>query len=918
MLRGLSLHILLVEDDPGDAELTCVYLNEIRDTRFDVVRVGTLQEAVARVSQERFDAVLLDLSLPDASGSFAVTTMRQAAPDLPLIIMTGLEDADFASHVIDMGAQDYISKNTSNPEVLSRSIRYAISRVFHSLAERDYAREVTRARDRLSLLIDCLPQSIAVLDGAGRITIVNQAWRDFALQNGGHANFYIGEIYGSVCGAENDGSAISAQALRDVIEGRLAGISSDYPCDSPTEKRWFRVEVSALTGDEPGAIVCHTNVTAHYRMEQAIRQSRNRFAAFAEASSDWFWEMDRDLQFTWFSARFGDVTGRDPATVVGKRREDLILGMDQAIMAAHLEDLRTHRPFRDFEYPIDTPEGRKFLRVSGLPYFDDQGNFAGYRGTGTEVTHLKEVELRLRDSMLAAEAANRAKSAFLANMSHEIRTPMNGIIGLAHLTLGGSLPPKERRQVEMILQSGQRLLAILNDILDFSKVEAGRLTVETIAFDVEALCDDTLEPVRRLADAKGLDLALSVAPAVPRRVIGDPLRIGQILLNYLNNAVKFTEKGKIAVDVDVVERDENGSVLRFTVSDTGIGLTPEQQATLFQSFHQADVSITRKFGGTGLGLAIARQFATLMGGQVGVESEFGGGSTFWFTVRVQSAGDEAGGLARIFKGSAVDYSILQGTRVLLAEDDPTNQLVAVGLLEVAGMQVDVAADGGEVLAMLERKDYEIILMDMQMPNIDGVTAARMIRQQEKFAELPIVAMTANAMRNHEEECLNAGMNDFVSKPFEPDRLFSVIHKWVTGAGDAELFVSATGEAPRDGEGRHLLPGHIDGLDLRAGLRRMAGLESLYVNSLESFVVQQRQVLARVGSAIAQGDMKTATREMHTLKGAAAMIGADDIAGLAGDVEEVLTAGDRVGGPALLGPLEGKLASLLAAIETAIR
>jgi len=265
---------------------------------------------------------------------------------------------------------------------------------------------------------------------------------------------------------------------------------------------------------------------------------------------------------------------------------------------------------------------------------------------------------------------------------------------------------------------------------------------------------------------------------------GDPLRISQILLNYLSNAVKFTESGSITVDVSVIETNAEDLLLRFAVSDTGIGLSPEQQSKLFQAFQQAESSTTRRFGGTGLGLAIVKQMAGLMGGDVGLESTLGRGSCFWFTVKVaipdtNEATDfikkpERGGS----KSAGFDHAILQGTRVLLAEDDPTNQMVAVGLLEAAGMKVDIAGDGAWAVEMVEARDYDVVLMDMHMPNMDGITATRLIREQDRLADLPIVAMTANALQSHQEHCLAAGMNDFIAKPFKPAQLYSVIQKWV--------------------------------------------------------------------------------------------------------------------------------------------
>ncbi|HIJ37929.1 MAG TPA: PAS domain-containing protein, partial [Rhodospirillaceae bacterium] len=255
--------------------------------------------------------------------------------------------------------------------------------------------QIRRQRDQMLTFLDSMPQHIAVLDQEGRITLVNKAWRDFSIANGGPSNYCIGEIYGSVCCGPDIGletPSPSAQTIYDIVEGRLFRFSMDYPCDSPSEKRWFRLDIASLAGDEPGAIVSHTNVTQHYEMEEKLRASRDRFAAFAEASSDWFWEMDWNLRFSWFSQRFWHVTGRDPATIIGKRREDLIVEIDPDALERHLADLRAHRAFRDFQYPIDTPAGQKYFRVSGIPFFADDGMFLGYRGTGTEITALKEIE----------------------------------------------------------------------------------------------------------------------------------------------------------------------------------------------------------------------------------------------------------------------------------------------------------------------------------------------------------------------------------------------------------------------------------------------------------------------------------------------------------------------------------------------
>jgi len=658
-------------------------------------------------------------------------------------------------------------------------------------------------------------------------------------------------------------------------------------------------------------------VEEHRKLEIEANFNRDRFESFTKAAADWYAESDAELRFTWISERFAAITGLDPNAWIGKSIGALSAEADPESLARHRADRDAHRPFRNFEFAVDTAHGRLYMSANGVPSFDGNGQFIGYCGAVTDVTALRKAEL-------AVEAANHAKSAFLANMSHEIRTPMNGIIGMAYLALRGDIPPKERGLIETILRSGRNLRSILNNILDFSKIESGFLAIESAEFDLTHLVDDTMATIGALADAKGLETEVQIAPDVPPNLVGDSLRIGQALLNYLSNAIKFTERGKITVAVVTVNAGETGVLLRFSVSDTGIGLTPDQQMALFQPFEQADVSTTRNFGGTGLGLAIVRQLVTLMGGETGVTSAPGQGSTFWFTVRVKlstidptAAAERARhwALKQDPRESEIDQTILRGTRVLLVEDDLTNQMVAIGLLEAAGMQIDLASDGAKAVEMVGTKDYEIVLMDMQMPIMDGITATRLIRQQEKYADLPIVAMTANATRDHEVVCYAAGMNDFVGKPLEPDDLYAVIVKWVTGLGDVESFESSARATLLGPDIR--LPASIAGLDKRAGLRRVSGMKALYVKMLGSFVDQQSYVVDRVRLAIAEGAMHQATRDVHTFKGLTSTIAAHDLQDLSLALETALEAGQIETALVLLDRIETALSPLLSAIRSAI-
>ena len=549
-------------------------------------------------------------------------------------------------------------------------------------------------------------------------------------------------------------------------------------------------------------------ITERKQAEAALLVSEERQRHLIETTSDWVWEVDRNGIYVFVSAKVYDLLGYRPDEVIGKSPFDLMPPEEAAriapefgkIVAAglpilHLENINRHKNGKTI-----------VLETSGVPLFDENGNLLGYRGMDRDITerkraeaelakysdHLEElVETRtteLLEAKEAAEAANRAKSAFLANMSHEIRTPMNGVMGMISIARQRMTDPKGLDQLDKAKRSADRLLALLNDILDLSKIEAERMVLEDRPLKIAECFDHLTSTLGHKASGKGLRIAVDIPALLAQTPLtGDPLRLGQILMNLVGNAIKFTERGDITLRARLLSESPDAVQVRFEIADTGIGISQEAQARLFQSFEQADNSMTRKFGGTGLGLAISKRLVTLMGGEIGVVSEAGQGSTFWFMLQLRkgTTNDAPSSVSTFALKKAEERLQVKyaGTRVLLAEDEPITQEISCHLLNDVGLVVDLAQDGRQAIDLARQNQYALILMDMQMPIMNGIEATQAIRADSLNQTTPILAITANAFDEDREMCVAAGMNEHVAKPFNPKNLYETILKWLEKRGD---------------------------------------------------------------------------------------------------------------------------------------
>jgi PAS domain S-box-containing protein len=810
------------------------------------------------------------------------------------------------------------------------------------------------------------------------------------------------------------------------------------------EEYWESASISPIKNNEGEIthfVAVKQDITERKEAEKKLQESEKRHRTLLERLPESVVVYDMEGKAIFVNPAFEKIFGWSLEEVLGKKIDFVPSELEAQTRSAVKKMLEDGDGSVSFETKRLTKNGDLLdMQINTAPFHDPGGRKVGNIVILNNITERKRMENELIEAKHAAVEANRAKGDFLANMSHEIRTPMNAVIGMSHLALKTDLSPKQRDYLNKIQSSANSLLGIINDILDFSKIEAGKLDIETVDFNLEDVMDNLANLVTVKAQEKAdLEVLFNVSREVPRFLVGDPLRLGQVLINLANNAVKFTDSGEIVVSTELIKRNENRVTLKFSVRDTGIGLTKEQAGNLFQPFTQADTATTRKYGGSGLGLTISKRLAEMMGGEIWVESEYGQGATFSFTanfglgkekvkkkfrvsqnlrgmkvlvvddnatsrdilqemlesfsfeVSVAASGEEGitelenadkdkpfelvimdwkmpgidgieaskrikdhKGLMKIpsivmvtaygreeimqqaeefglegFLLKPVNSSILfdaimqalgaaepatfrvvqrheqeteavkhiKGALVLLVEDNEINQQVAKEILEGAGLSVSLANDGQEAVNAVKENNYDAVLMDVQMPVMDGYTATREIRKDERFKELPIIAMTAHAMAGDEDKSLESGMNGHVTKPIDPDQLFSALQKWIKPSEKRarvqkpEVPVESP-ESDKAVPEEDEFPESLPGFDLSDGLKRLQGNKTLYRKLLLNFATNYTEVANEIRETLDAEDFESAHSLVHNLKGLAGNLSAAALQAAAVNIEKLVKGVDK--------------------------
>jgi PAS domain S-box-containing protein len=902
-----KINILLIEDNPADARILDYYLQESYTGMYSLVVADYLGKGLEYLENNTFSIIIVDLTLPDSFGLDTFTQIFEKSPDTPIIVLTGIEDESMGVNALKLGAQDFLVKGKVRSKGLRRSIKYSIERykLLKELSEntrklKEKTEDLSKEKQKLSEA-----QKLAHIGNwewdisNNEISWSEELYNIFGLSpDEFHPNY---ENYIKLIHPEDRKLArkVIEEALRKALPFNF--YHRILRKDGSVRTIQSRGEIIASTDGKPEKMLG----TGQDVTERLHEEELEKLVLAATKSFNSVVIYDHAGRIEWVNEGFTRLSGYLIEDLKNTKGE-ILKHDDQQNLKSHnsvFKNVISSKKAITYENMNFAKDGNSYWMLTTLtPVLGKTGEVERVIGIGSDISLRKQIEEELIQANKIAEHSllkgNKAldelmkakkqleetmivKEQFLANMSHEIRTPMNAIVGFTSLLLKGDLSNDQKQYIEAIKTSGENLLVIINDILDFSRVQSGKITFEKIDFYLSQLISTLTELLLHKSIEKNIRLSTRIAENIPDRLLGDPTRLNQILLNLMGNAIKFTEKGEVKLNIELISSDAENVELKFSVTDTGIGIPEDKLSAIFEGFTQATNDTTRKYGGSGLGLTIVKQLIEAQGGSISVTSKQGEGSTFSFQLKFGVEKDQEIKKQTI-KQVEMNEEGIEGLNILLVEDNHFNQILAQKVLSDWKCNVDTADNGLIALEKVKENNYDLILMDIQLPEMDGYEATRQIRKMMPApkCDVPIMAMTAHAITGEADKCFASGMNDYISKPFDQKVLYSKIYQ-----------IAHKRQAPETNMNQ-VKPEKVIQKSNRDRIVDLRSLEELTDNDtgimkqmIGVFQTQTSESLDKLEEAMKRRDWKTVYEMVHKIKPSVAFIGISRLKNTINDAEQ---------------------------------